>query len=114
MGRIIGESISVKVNTQTDTDSFGMPVYTESWLTIDNVLVCEPSSSDIENALTEYGARIKYTICLPKGDDNDWHDTEVILPNRGVFHTVGDVIEYTEDNLPLDWNRKVHLEQIKG
>jgi len=55
-------------------------------------------------------------LCLPKGDTHDWHDTEVRLPNRGLFHTVGDTIEYIEQNLPiaLDWNRKVNVEQIKG
>ncbi len=116
MAKIKGESIEVKVLTESGVDEFNQPEYTEKWETIDNVLVSSPSESDIESTLTVYGARIKYTLCIPKGDTHDWLDTEVRLPNRGVFHTIGDIIEYTEENIPiaLDWNRKVNLEQIKG
>lgn len=111
---INGESIKLKVNTQIGTDDFGMPVYESEWATLDNVLVCQPSSSDIENAVTMYGAKVVYQLCIPKGDTNDWRDTEVELPNRGIFHTIGDVIEYTEANVPLAWNRKVNLERTEG
>ena len=116
MAKIKGESIEVKVLTESGLDEFNQPEYTEEWTTVDKVLISEPSETDIQNALTVYGARIKYTLCLPKGDTHDWHDTEVRLPNRGLFHTVGDTIEYIEQNLPiaLDWNRKVNVEQIKG
>jgi hypothetical protein len=116
MARIKGERISLKVKTQTGEDSFGMPVYSEEWIDVDNVLVCKPTSSDIENALTHKGAKIVYSLCIPKGDKNEWFDTEVSLPGRGVFRTVGDVMEYTEANIPLalDWNRQVNLEQIEG
>lgn len=116
MARITGESIKVKQKIQTGTDDFGMPIYSDEWLTIDNVLVCQPASSDIEDALTMYGARVIYTLCLPKGDANDWHDTVVELAGRGKFHTIGDAIEYTEANIPiaLDWNRKVNLERTEG
>lgn len=116
MARIKGERISLKVKTQTGEDSFGMPVYSEEWIDVDNVLVCKPTSNDIENALTHKGAKIVYSLCIPKGDKNEWFDTEVNLPGRGVFRTVGDVMEYTEANIPLalDWNRQVNLEQIEG
>lgn len=114
MARITGESIKVKVRTEIGTDDFGMPTYSDEWATVNNVLVCQPSSSDIEDAVTMYGAKVVYTLCLPKGDSNDWRDTEVELPNRGIFHTIGDVIEYTEANVPLDWNRKVNLERTEG
>jgi hypothetical protein len=116
MARIKGESVSLKVKTQAGTDDFGQPIYSEDWETIENVLVCRPSSSDIESSLTSYGARISYYLCIPKGDVHDWFDTEVILPGRGTFKTIGEVMEYTPENIPiaLDWNRQVNLEQIKG
>lgn len=116
MARITGESVSLKTLTQSGTDDFNQPVYTEKWITINNVLVSVPTSDEIASNLTTYGARIRYTLCIPKGDTHDWFDTEVQLANRGTFHTVGDVIEYTEANIPyaLDWNRKVNLERIEG
>ena len=116
MARIKGESVSLKVNTQTGTDGFGQPIYSEGWETIDNVLVCKPTSTDIENTLTAHGARITYYLCIPKGDTHNWFNTEVILPNRGTFKTIGDIMEYTPENIPLalDWNRQVNLERIEG
>lgn len=114
MARITGESVKVEKKTQIGTDDFGAPIYSTEWVTVNNVLVCQPSSSDITDALTMYGAKVVYTLCLPKGDANNWQDTRVELPNRGIFHTIGDVIEYTEANVPLDWNRKVNLERTTG
>ena len=114
MARITGESVKVEKKTQIGTDDFGAPIYSTEWVTVVNVLVCQPSSSDITDALTMYGAKVVYTLCLPKGDANDWRDTRVELTNRGIFHTIGDVIEYTEANVPLDWNKKVNLERTEG
>jgi len=111
-----GVTVKLKVKTETGTDSLGMPIYSESWVEVEDVLIGEPSSTDIENNLTMYGKRTKYTLAIPKGDTNYWEDTEVELPApwSQTFATLGRSTIGIEANVPTRWNRKVHLESVEG
>lgn len=111
-----GVTVTLKSKTQTGTDDFGNPTYRTIDVSVDDVLVGEPSTSDIENALTLYGKRIAYTLAIPKGDTNVWAKSEVVLPApwNATFNVIGDVTEGIEENIPLRWNRKVHLERLEG
>ena len=111
-----GVTVKLKVKTETGTDSLGMPTYSEDWVNVDDVLVGEPSSADVENNLTMYGKRTKYTLAIPKGDANYWEDTEVELPApwSQTFATIGRSTIGIEANVPTRWNRKVHLESVEG
>lgn len=111
-----GISITLISKTQSGTDEFNHPVYAESSSTVDDVLVGEPSTTDIENNLTVFGKRTKYTLAVPKGDTNKWEDAEVILPDpfSGTYKVIGKPTAGIEANIPLRWNKKVHLEQLEG
>lgn len=108
-------SVTLIKKTQTDTDPFNKPIYTETTTSVSGVLVGEPSTNDITNVLQMYGAKIAYTLAIPKGDTNDWEDTRVILPDpfAGEYHTIGIPTAGIEDNIPLRWNKKVHLERYE-
>lgn len=111
-----GVTVKLKVKTESGTDSLGMPIYSESWVEVEDVLIGEPSSTDIENNLTMYGKRTKYTLAIPKGDTHYWEDTEVELPAPWsiTMSTIGQSIIGIEANVPTRWNRKVHLESSTG
>ena len=108
-------TVTLIKKTQSGTDPFNQPVYEESEVSVDGVLVGEPSTDDITNAFTTYGSRLAYTLAIPKGDSNDWTDTYVILPEpfAGRYHTVGIATAGIEGNIPLRWNKKVHLERYE-
>lgn len=111
-----GVTIQVLKKTAGDPDAFGMPTYTEKWIDVADVLVGEPSTTDIENNITMYGKKTAYTLAIPKGDANVWEDTQVSLPSPfgGTFNTIGTATAGIEENIPLRWNKKVHLERVEG
>ena len=104
------------VKTQVGVDLFNQPAYETKYEDVADVLVGEPSSTDIENNITMYGKRTAYTLAIPKGDEHVWEDTEVILPApfSATFRTIGRATAGIEENIPLRWNKKVHLEAVEG
>lgn len=111
-----GVSVILKSKTQTGTDAFGQPVYSESDIEVKDVLIGEPSTDDIQNTITKYGKVIAYTLAIPKGDTNEWAKSKVVLPSpwNKTFNVIGDAIMGIEENIPLRWNKKVHLERLDG
>lgn len=111
-----GVTITLKVKTKTGDDDFGQPVYTETDTEIHDVLVGEPSTEDIQNAITSYGKRVAYTLAIPKGDTNTWCKCKVALPApwSETFNVIGDAVMGIEENIPLRWNKKVYLERLDG
>lgn len=57
---------------KTGEDAFGHPVYAETPVTVENVLVGEPTSDEVTDALNLYGKHVAYTLAIPKGDTNTW------------------------------------------
>lgn len=111
-----GVTVVLTVKTKTGTDAFNQPIYTETTENVSDVLVGEPSSEDINDALTIWGARVAYRLAIPKGDTHVWDDTFVTLPApfSGKYRTVGIAVSGIEDMIPLRWNRKVLLERYEG
>jgi len=108
-----GISITLIVKTESGTDALNRPTYTESQITVNDVLVGEPSTDEIANTLSLYGKKAKYTLAIPKGDQNTWVDTDVILPEpfAGRYRTIGFPTAGIEENIPLRWNKKVLIER---
>ena len=111
-----GVTVVLKKKTQTGKDAFGQPVFSETDVEVKDVLIGEPSTDDIQNTITRYGKVVAYTLAIPKGDTNIWADTKVVLPSpwSETFNVIGDAIMGIEENIPLRWNKKVHLERISG
>ena len=110
---IKGMPVTLYERTQTGTDEFNRPVYSETPVVVDNVLVGEPSTDDITNDLQVYGKRLAYTLAIPKGDAHVWHDVHVEFYGQR-FRTYGAPTQGIEDNIPLDWNKKVKVERYGG
>lgn len=106
-------TVQLVKKTQTGVDELNRPVFSGSILPVGGVLVAPSDSSDIDSSLSLYGKKAQYTLGIPKGDTNDWDDTEVILPApfEGRYKTIGYSTAGIEENIPLKWNRKVMVEK---
>jgi len=107
-----GISIILYEKTEAGTDPFGKPIYTEAPLVVENVLIGEPSSEDIVDALNLYGKRVAYTLGIPKGDLHTWEDSTVEFFGQR-FRTIGFPTQGIEELIPLAWNKKVKVERYE-
>lgn len=81
-----GIDITLYEKTQSGTDEADAPVYTETPITVHNVLVGEPSSEAVVTELQLTGRRIAYTLALPKGDAHDWNNVRVAFLGPDFLH----------------------------
>jgi hypothetical protein len=107
---IKGISVILKVKTQTGTDGFNAPVHSYTDEIVENVLVAPSSSEDIVTAENLYGKKAVYTLAIPKGDQHDWLDAEVEFFGA-KWRTFGFPVEGIEENIPLQWHKKVMVER---
>lgn len=105
-----GMTIQLAVKTQTGTDDFGAPVYTEELAEVNDVLVGQPTTDDVTNTLALYGKMIAYTLGIPKGDTHNWVDTDVIIWGER-FRTIGYPVTGIQENIPLRWGQNVQVER---
>ena len=105
-----GVTILLHVKTQTSTDEFGAPVYTDTTIPVDNVLIGEPTSDQVMQELNMHGKRLAYVLGIPKGDSNIWTDTEVEFFGE-KFKTYGEPTQGIDHLIPLSWNKKVKVER---
>ena len=110
---IKGITIQLLEQTQVGVDWANHPIYQEIPVNVDNVLVGEPSTEDAAQALDLYGKHVQYVLGIPKGDDHDWIDKRVILPEpfAGTYNTIGFPVAGIENMVPLQWNKKVKVER---
>lgn len=112
MARLHGITIQLYEKTETGKDAFDRPVYTETVVDVDNVLIGEPTTEDVVDTLNLTGKRLAYTLAIPKGDTHIWTDRKVGFFGE-TFHTIGRPTEGIEDLIPLSWNKKVKVERYE-
>lgn len=105
---IHGIPIELAVKTQTGTDGFNRPIYGTTWVTVDNVLIGQPSTEEVTDELNLSGKRLDYLLGIPKGDTHDWEDTQVRFWGQ-VYQTIGAPTQGIESMIPLSWNKKVKV-----
>ncbi len=110
MARLKGITVTLIGKNETGKDPFGKPIYEDAEIPVENVLVSPTSSDDIVNQLNLTGKKAVYTLAIPKGDNNNWEDAEVLFFNQR-WKTFGLPIQGTDELIPLDWNKKVMVER---
>lgn len=110
--RIHGIDVVLHEKVQTGTDTFGTAVYTETPVTVSNVIVSPASSADAAEALDLHGKKAVYTLGIPKEDAHEWEDRKVEFFGA-VWHTFGFAVLGIEDMMPLSWNKKVQVERYE-
>lgn len=109
MSMIKGITVRLCVKKQAGVDPFNNPVFTDAWENVENVLVAPSTSDDIVSSQDLYGKKAVYTMAIPKGDTHEWKDTLVEFFGQR-FRTFGFPTQGIEENIPLDWNKKVMVE----
>lgn len=107
-----GVTITLYDKTQTGVDGFGRPVYEDTAVTVDNVLIGEPTSEDVIDTLNLTGKHLAYTLAIPKGDTHTWTDRKVEFFGE-VFRTIGEPTQGIDHLIPLSWNKKVKVERYE-
>lgn len=110
--KIHGIDVVLYEKTKTGTDALNGPVYTESAVTVHNVLVAPALSDDLPEALDLTGKKAVYTLGIPKGDTHVWEDRKVEFFGQ-TWRTLGFVTEGIDDLIPLSWNRKISVERYE-
>lgn len=105
-----GMTVQLVKKTQSGTDPFGAPIETEEIVDVPDCLVGQPTSDDIAATMEMYGKKIAYVVGVPKGDENEWVDTDVIIWGER-FRTIGYPMTGIQENIPLRWGKNVKVER---
>lgn len=110
MAMIKGIPVVLLQKIKIDEDPFGRAIYREREIIVENVLVSPSSANDIITSQNLTGKKAVYTLAIPKGDQNSWEDNNVVFLG-GKWHVLGFAIEGIDENIPLDWNKKIMVER---
>lgn len=105
-----GMTVQLVVKTQDGTDAFGAPIYTETTVDVEDVLVGSPSSEDLISTLELTGKHIAYVLGIPKGDTHEWTNTDVYIFGER-FRTIGFPQTGIQANIPLRWGANIKVER---
>lgn len=109
MSMIKGITVVLFDKKKTGIDAFNRPIYQDEEIKIENVLVAPSTTDDIATSQDLFGKKAVYTLAIPKGDTHIWEDRKVKFFDK-TWHTFGFAIQGIEENIPLDWNKKVMVE----
>lgn len=104
-----GSDVQLTVKMQTGTDAANRPIYSETLVTVKDVLIGIPEADEIVNELNLSGKKLAYVLGIPKGDDHIWTDTFVTFFGC-KFRTIGIPLTAEQANIPLRWGSKVKVE----
>lgn len=106
---IKGETVTLYQKTQTGTDDFNRPIYSETAIEVENVFVGVPTTEQITNELNLTGKRLSHILGIPKGDTHNWENVVVEFHGRR-WKTFGFAIKGNPDLMPFDWDTNVNVE----
>lgn len=110
---IKGETVILIERNQSGADAFGAPIFSETEIKVEDVLIGNPSEDAVVNDLQMYGKKLLFVLGIPKGDAHNWQDTIVVI--RGTrFKTYGFPLTQTDANVPGKWNTQVKVELYGG
>lgn len=108
-----GITVKLYKRTKTGADALNHPVYSETPVSVDNVLVAPVNSQEVLDTYNLTGRKAVYQLAIPKGDSNEW--TAGLKVN--FFGKDWRIIELAEEGIekliPLDWNKKVRVERYE-
>jgi len=113
MAIIRGITVTLYDRTQTGTDAFGAPVYTEAAAEVSNVLVAPMSSTELLDTYNLTGRKAVYQLGIPKGDTHEWTVGKRVSFFGEDWRIIAIPTEGIEDLVPLDWNKKVQVERYE-
>ena len=103
-------TVQLVQKTQTGTDPFGAPIYTETLIDVPGCLVGQPSTDEVNQTMQLFGKMIASVVGVPNGDTHSWVDTDVIIWGER-FKTIGYPMTGIQENIPLKWGQNVKVER---
>ena len=113
MAGIRGMTITLYDRTQTGTDAFSAPIYTETAVAVDNVIVSPMDSTELLELYNLTGRRAVYQLGIPKGDTHEWTAGKRVGFFGENWRIIKIPTEGIEEMIPLDWNKKVQVERYE-
>lgn len=107
---ILGETVTVLTPSQDGEDEYGQAVKTWASEDVHNVLVCDPSTSDLGRP---EGDSVSLTLHFPKAYAASLRGCRVTLRGR-TYEVLGDPVALTEANTPGRWNRAAPVRLVEG
>ena len=109
-----GITVTLLKRIENGTDDFNRPIYTETEVVVDNVLVSptQTGGDEILSSLDLTGRRAVYDLAIPKGDTNDWEGNRVQFFGE-TWQVIGIPTQGIDALIPLAWNKKVQVERIE-
>lgn len=112
MGRLKGMTVILIDRVKTGSDGFDRAIYADTEISVDNVLIGEPSSQEMVDTLELTGKRVAYTLGIPKGDTHVWEGRKVRFFG-GTYQVIGAPVTGDPDLIPLCWGSKAQVERIE-
>lgn len=109
MGRLHGITVTLWEKSETGRDAFGVPVYEEDPVLVENVIVGQPTAQEVLDTLNLTGKKVVYTLGIPKGDAHVWTDRRISFFGED-FRAIARPVQGIEDLVPLDWNKTLQVE----
>lgn len=109
---IATETVTLLTKKENGVDDFNAPIYEDVAIEVPNVIVGSPTFEDQVSDLNLSGKHLAFILGIPKGDTHDWEDSEIIIRGQ-KFKSYGAVLEQTEANVPLRWNKQVRVERYE-
>lgn len=110
MALLKGTTVKLFERLQTGVDALNAPVYEETAVEVENILICPASTEDITDGLQLYGKHAVYELCIPKEDAHNWENRTVEFYGK-KWRTFGIPLEWMKSLTPGPWNRKVMVER---
>lgn len=107
-----GITVTLHELTQTGTDEFNNPIYSQNTVMVDDVLVGEPTTDEVTSSIDLYGKKIEFVLAIPKGDTHSWEHATVEFFGR-TYQTVGFTVQGVEANVPTRWHKKVRVSRVE-
>lgn len=108
-----GITITLYNRTKTSTDALNHPIYKETAVFVDNVLVAPLSDAEVTEIYNLTGRKAEYQLGIPKGDTNDWAAGKKVGFFGEDWRIIGMPEQGIESLIPLSWNKKVRVERYE-
>ena len=108
-----GMTITLYDRVETGKDALNHPIYTETPVAVDNVLIAPSSVVEVLDPNNLNGRRGDYVMAIPKGDTHDWASGKKVSFLGKDWRIIEMPEEGIEWLIPLAWNKKVRVERYE-
>lgn len=108
-----GIAVTLYDRSKIGTDELNQPIYTETPVVVDNVLVAPLNDTEVLETYNLTGRRAEYQLGIPKGDTHEWTAGKKVRFFDEDWRIIGMPTLGIEVMIPLSWNAKVKVERYE-